>query len=85
MGSPSLAWSRDDFELAAGAGSSYLSLPFSPLTTSHGGTYTCAARLIIPLAGVDLSHNMTYNLAVIREYFCLNIQMLCVMIAITSE
>ena len=69
MGSPALTWSRDDFQLADGTGSSYLSLPFSPLTASHGGIYTCAARLIIPVAGVDLSHNMTYNLAVMREYF----------------
>ena len=72
MGSPTLAWSRDGAEQATGAGS--LSLPFTSLATSDGGIYVCAARLTIPLAGVDVTSSNTTTVAVqsmfILSSFC---------------
>ena len=33
------------------------SLTFDPIQTSHGGSYTCLAQLIIPQAGIDNLNN----------------------------
>ena len=49
-GSPTLMWSRGAIQQSTGS-----SLTFDPLLTSHGGVYTCTARLTIPEAGVDVS------------------------------
>ena len=53
-GNPTLMWTRDidgvaDFIVPGSL------LTFEPLLTSHGGVYTCTARLTIPEAGVDVS------------------------------
>ena len=47
--SPTLTWTRDGVEQSSGS-----VLTFDPLFTSHGGVYTCTARLNIPEAGVDV-------------------------------
>ena len=61
-GTPTLIWTRNGMELP-GEGSSG-SLSFSPLHTSHGGVYTCIARLTIPEAGVDVSGTDTIAIVV---------------------
>ena len=61
-GTPTLIWTRNGIELS-GEGSSG-SLSFSPLRTSHGGVYTCTARLTIPEAGVDVSGTDTITIVV---------------------
>ena len=60
VGSPTLLWTRDGVDQPGEASSDSLSLSFSPLLTSHGGVYTCTARLTIPDARVDVTGtNMT--------------------------
>ena len=49
-GSPILIWTKGGIQQSTGS-----TLTFDPLLTSHGGVYTCIARLTIPKAGVDVS------------------------------
>ena len=58
-GSPTLTWTRGGVQQSTGS-----SLTFSSLLTSHGGVYTCTARLTIPEAGVDVSGLNTTNVSV---------------------
>ena len=73
MGIPILVWSRDDIELAVGAGSSSISHQFSPLATSYGGMYMCTARLTIPLAGVDVTGSNATNV-IVQSRFVFNLK-----------
>ena len=64
-GTPTLTWSREGFdELPVETTSSPPLLIFSSLRTSHGGQYTCIARLSIPDAGVVVSGSNTTNVSV---------------------
>ena len=69
-GSPTLMWTRDGVEQPGEASSDSLSLSFSPLLTSHGGVYTCTARLTIPEAGVDVSETNTTIVTVQSTLLC---------------
>ena len=57
--SPTLTWTRDGVEQSSG-----LDLTFDRLLTSHGGVYTCTARLNIPEAGVDVYGTNTTTVVV---------------------
>ena len=56
--SPTLMWTSGSQQ------STGSSLTLNPLLTSHGGVYTCTARLTIPEAGVDVSGLNTLNVSV---------------------
>ena len=58
-GTPQLTWTREGDALQNEATSSPPFLTFSTLRTSHGGEYTCSARLTIPEAGVDVTGTNT--------------------------
>ena len=66
-GSPTLTWTRDGVEQSSGS-----VLTFDPLRTSHGGVYTCTARLHIPEAGVDVS-GANATSVVVKSVFDINI------------
>ena len=70
FGSPALVWSRDGVELSAEVSSGSLLLPFIPVATSHGGVYTCSARLTIPEAGVDVTGENTTDVIVQSMLTC---------------
>ena len=40
------------------------SLTFNPIRSSHAGQYTCRARIVIPLAGINLNSNAQMNISV---------------------
>ena len=61
--SPTLTWTRDGVQQSSGS-----VLYFEPLLTSHGGVYTCTARLNIPEAGVDVYGTNTTTV-VVRSMF----------------
>lgn len=64
-GTPTLTWSREGFDdLPIETTSSPPLLTFPSLHTSHGGQYTCTARLNIPDAGVAVSGSNTTNVSV---------------------
>lgn len=48
-----------------------LPLTFSPLHTSHGGTYTCEISLDIPQAGIiNLTNTVTKKISVQSKFKC---------------
>ena len=57
--SPTLTWTKDGVEQSSGS-----VLTFDRLLTSHGGVYTCTARLNIPEAGVDVYRTNTTTIVV---------------------
>ena len=75
---PILTWEgpgvgQDAVELSGRAmdTSTYLSLTFSPLRTSHGGVYTCTARLNISEAGVDVTGTSSWSTIIQSNFhFC---------------
>ena len=57
-------WTRDDGGMLLPVGESFGPHIFlSPVHTSHGGQYTCTARLSIPEAGVDVSGANTTSIS----------------------
>ena len=63
-GSPTLMWTRGGVQQ-----SNEPTLTFDPLLTSHGGVYTCTAR-VIPEAGVDVAGANSTNVVVQGLYNC---------------
>ena len=64
-GTPVLTWTREGFDnLPSEAASAPPLLTFPTLRTSHGGQYTCTARLSIPEAGVDVPGTMSANISI---------------------
>ena len=65
-GTPVLTWTRPEGfgDLPSEATSATPLLTFPSLLTSHAGQYTCAARLIISEAGVDVSGASTANISI---------------------
>ena len=62
-------WTRDDGGILLPVGESFGPLiSFSSVRTSHGGQYTCTARLSIPEAGVDVSGANTTNISIQCTY-----------------
>ena len=81
-GSPTLMWTKGGVQQSTGS-----SLTFDPLLTSHGGVYTCTARLTISEAGVDVSGlnativrvqsmSISFNIANKELYFSYSTQFL---------
>ena len=67
---PTLVWNghgvgQVGVKSSSEATSNALSLTFSPLHTSHGGFYTCTARLTIPEAGVNVTRSNTTSVVVL--------------------
>ena len=63
-GTPTFTWSRDGDALPDDVNDAPPLLTFPSLRTSHGGRYTCTARLSIPEAGVDVSGTNSANVSV---------------------
>ena len=63
-GTPVLTWTREGASLSSDATLAPPLLSFPSLHTSHGGRYTCIARLSIPEAGVDVLGANTTNISV---------------------
>ena len=59
----SVMWTRDGMALPSGESSGSI-INIRSLSTSHGGRYTCSARLTIPEAGVDVSGENTTSIIV---------------------
>ena len=63
-GTVTLTWTRNDMELPAANESSGALVSISPVLTSHGGQYTCTARLTFPEAGIDISGANTTSISI---------------------
>lgn len=63
-GTPTFSWSRDDGALPDDVDDASPLLSFPSLRTSHGGGYTCTARLSIPEAGVNVFDTNSVNVSV---------------------
>ena len=63
-GTPTFRWSRDDGALPDDVNHTPPFLSFPSLHTSHGGRYTCTARLSILEAGVDVSDTNSVNVSI---------------------